>query len=286
MTLLLAIAACGPAPAQLLDANNALVGTDLQVRGLSSAVGSDILLDWSELETDLMDRPMHAEAVDRVELLIFNRLSQDQVIEGLEQDTLVQTDLLLYQSCEPHDSSCLLSEFGLHGSTAPLVESFVDDGHTWLLVLSESGAAGTRELAFLEPRAGGEETVFVGADSSHLELDADLGQALKVRSGVDWSELTVDVQGHPLSLLELDRARLGRFELPVEELQARLPELEQLAVETWTMDIEGRASLELSELSGPRQLHTLDADSTWLLSLECSTCALPLPRALTLLEAP
>jgi hypothetical protein len=285
--LLLSAMACGPRAALITDAHNARISTQLDIGALPSAASHDVVLDWSGLDTDVLGQPLDPSTVDRAELLIFNRLTQDEVVQGLVDDDLVQTDLLLYQVCEVTRPSCALSEFGLYGSTAPLVESFIDDGHTWLLVLSDEERDGAVGLAFPEPSDAGSEQALVLPETSSLELQVELAglDALPVASRLDWSELTVGVQGHELSLRDLDVARLGRFSQPVEELEGRLPELSSLAEATWTGSIEGRTSLDLAELEGPELLTELDEDATWLLALECSSCPMPLPRALLEIEA-
>ena len=285
MFILLALA-CVPGAARITDDHNALVETQLDVGQLASAEGSDVVVDWSELDEDILGRPLDPATVDRVELLIFNRLSQDEVVQGLVDDDLVQTDLLLYQVCEPAETACALSEFGLYGTKAPLVESFVDDGHTWLLVLGDQDRDGAVGMVFLQPSPVGEERLLLQPGDSALALSVELASrpALSVRERLEWSGLTLDLQGHALALGDLDQARLGRFEGSIEDLEDRLPDLASLAQATWTTSIEGRTSLSLSDLEGAEPFDDLDHEHTWLLALECSSCPLPLPRVLLELQ--
>lgn len=269
MMSLLSTLACGPSAALVTDPHNARISTELEIGAIPAAASQDVVLDWSGLDRDILGQPLDPSTVDLAELLIFNRLSQDEVVQGLAEDNLVQTDLLLYQVCETTGSSCMLTEFGLYGSTAPLVESFVDDGHAWLLVLSAEGRDGALGLAFPEPSLSGPERVELLPGTSSLELEVELAdrEALAVEGRIDWSGLSTDVQGHELSLRDLDRARLGRFSQSVEELEGRLPELSGRAEATWTASIDGRTQLDLSELEGPEPLLELDPSSTWLLAL-------------------
>ena len=67
------------------------------------------------------------------------------------------------------------------------------------------------------------------------------------------------------------------------EIESRFVELDSLAEETWTADIEGLTELSLSELEGEREYPGVDGDSRWLLALSCGSCDTPVPRVLMVL---
>ncbi len=278
------VLACAPGDGEVRDAHNAATTVELEVGSLAAAEASDAWLDWGGLDEDLAGLDLEPSSVHRAELLVFHLLDADEVVEGLASETLRQGDLFAYRECASQSVGCSLSDFTLHGADDSVAPYFLPDQLTWLLSLRDD-LGRVRSLAFLEPSPEGPGQVVVQPDTSSLSVVSDLASrpVVLVEDRLDWSGLVHDTQGRELDPRRVDGLRLGRFDLAVEELEGRLPQLEELAEELWVAEIDG-VSIALEDLDGPRTLEQLDRDWTWILALDCSSCLVPLPRALVVLE--
>lgn len=258
----------------------------------------DARLDWSGLSTDMLGLPLDPQADVRHGVLArFGTLTPAELAQALAHDVLPQGDLLLYGTCPPDEGAgCALSDFTLAGNDLEAEQAFEEGPGTWLVALTSLSAEGTvryRSLLVLEPRPEATQSTASFAEGAcrfELEVDLDAGAPVRVPVGevpvVDWSGLTVDGRGAPLPLSRVDRLRLARFDdLGLAELEARLPELPQLADAAWMWDVQGASSVSLAEAPlGGTTFAGLTGEGLWLLSLECASCTSPMPLFLAVVE--
>lgn len=259
---------------------------------------TDARLDWSGLSSDMLGLPFDPLAAGITGVLThFGTISAEDLAVAVASDAIPQGDLVLYGTCDPGGTGgCSLSDYGLAGNDLEAEASFTPGVGTWMAALSsfdEEGAVRFRSLLVLEPdeAATGDTATFEeGACRFELEVELDAGQPLRVPVDtvplLDWGALTVDGRGAALALQRLDRLRVAHFDtLGLSELEGRLPELVGLADSTWTWDVGGASSADLSELSKQgTSFQGFAADGLWLLSLECATCTSPMPLYLTVVE--
>ncbi len=276
----------------LTDAHNFSYTSELDVATAPLMEAADGEVEWGSLTTDIRGRALDpATGVDEALLLLFHQLSAEEVMDAVATDTLAQEELSAYFICEPDDSSCQLSEFCLFMTCLDPPDYFTADRGTWMVMLSSTDEQGGLSMLFVEPDAGSTATTAsIDDDSAALLLDADLSSAepLQILDGpeivVDWSGLTRNGLGNGLALHQIDGLEVASYDLTAEELQDQFLLLDDLPSQRWTMDVEGTATADLSELAGDSPFGGIDEDHLWLLALRCSTCLNPIPPFLTVLE--
>ena len=276
--------------AQVTDTNQFSYTSTLSCTPVQAQAQADVCLDWSGLTQDIQGHAVD-EGITQVDLVLFRDLSWTEILDGLTEDSLTQAEVGLYVECEPSGASCCLDEFEIFGSSEAISEQFKEGSGNWLFSLTTEGVHGSRTLACLEPMDDSETVlVEVGDDSASLELDVDLGagQPVLVSTSpeleLDWSGLSIDGLGNELTHDRIDRVELASYELPAQELGEQFFDLRELATGSWALDISGRTSVKLSELEGDSAFLGVDADSTWLAVLWCSSCENPVPKAVFVLE--
>jgi len=281
----------GCSSCELLDTHSASLQSSLQAESVALVEGSDARLDWGELQTDMLGRvdPQVQEAW----LFVFPSLSEEDILQGLAEEALSQSEVSTYMTCTSPKDTCTLSEFVILGHYLVPSSDFLEGTGSWLIALQGTEGQGLHSLAFIRPESDDASAGYSFSDgSAALEAAANFTDAapLQVAPGVslelDWSSLTQDPWGREIALSQLDRLALRRFDQTPEDLQERVLELDDLALESWELTPGGSFQASLSDLQGDSEFTGIDAESTWLLGLYCSTCNLPLPHALVVLEAP
>lgn len=298
LLLLVPLTACAPeaegepcTACALTDANTFAYESELHIGTLPLPERTDVLLRWDGLVRDLRGEALDSSSITEARLVAFRGLSPEEVTDGLSNDALEQAEVSAYATCAPEDAACALSAFGMFGNTLDIPQYLVEGYATWLLALGGDGVDGVDGLAFLAPRADSDVAeVRVEDAGSSLAADVDVCSLTPVvvaryQAGIslDWSGVTRDGRGAPLNPETVDELWVGRFTEPVEELGARAFELETLAEQVWTMDVEGRTAADLSGLAGDEPFHGVGSDGTWVAALRCRGCTNPAPRVLTIL---
>ena len=175
---------------------------------------------------------------------------------------------------------------GADGSLQFVEQYFVTGTGTWLAALL-TPVKTIASVVFLLPDPGAHDDTVQILDATttlavELELEALTPITVPMGAGfaVDWSSLELDGLGNPISAGALDRLLLGRFDADLAELEERGPALLVSAEELWTIEVEGYRA-DLAGLCPSEGFCGVDADSTWLLALSCSTCLNPAPLFVT-----
>lgn len=269
----------------LTDDLNYDYAPDLTAPSWQVAPGVDLRVSWADLTTDLLGHALDPASLDRALLLVFPELTPDEILDGLAHDTIDQPDVTLAMTCTPQESRCALSDFHLAGNHLDVHQYLLEGSGTWLVAPGREGEAGIATLALFAAQEGAEpvEERSIAQGEAALQVEVDLAPrgAIAVQEGafpvLDWSGLTVDALGNPISLSRTDRLRVGRYDLDEQELEERFLDIELLAVETWEVDTTGQTSWDTARISG---FPGFTAGDTWLVVLECSTCMNPAPRFL------
>ena len=290
-----------PEPVLLQDGNNYAFSGILDGPSFPLAEYSDVSLSWASLTEDLQCHPLDpVEDIDNVALMIFPRLSEEEVELGLANDSLEQVDLGVYLSYEPFgDTEVSLTELTFFGTDADIEAEFYEGHGAWLLVLTTGTTigVGSRMIAFMTPTA--EEPAMTGEIRDGCEVldahaDLEALEAVPVSSTgpwtLDWSALRVNAIGQPFQPLDVSEVMLARYPYSREELQARFLDLELIADRTWTAPHLSGTQVDLSTLvdeadgssfSGFTAGSGSAEAETWLFALRCGTCANPAPPFLT-----
>jgi hypothetical protein len=290
--LLLGLLACGGTETIVLtDAQNYAFTSMISADCQTIPAGQDSRVDWSALTADILGNTLDpAKDVDTLQLALFPDLTSEQVLAGINDDTLAQSDVAGFADLQPPDGTTesTLSAFDTMGT--PLdVAQIVADGSTYLLNAStqlEDGRVRYDTFTFLCPTATDEAaTIALAPDSATLEWTVDLDGAEPIdmlgakKIIVDWSELTQNGSDLEIDLADIDRMLLARYDEDLAAIEADFLRVEALAEDTWSADVEGWGDWPLSDLESPEgeAFTGFEGDGTWILALQCTTCINPAP---------
>lgn len=293
--LLALLAACGGAPVDppctdcvLTDAMNYHYAPTLTAPVRPVPSRTDPRIVWDGLTHDLQGHPVDAASLDSANLLVFRDLTPDEVLDRVAHDQLAQSELRIIASCTPEVPSCRLSDFALGANRFDPSQYFEPDSGTWLVSVSRAGTPGSASLLFLEPQDAAPvvEDVVVADGDATLALDVRFSaeRPAVVAEGapaLDWSGLTVDALGNDVELSRFDQLYVARYDEDLATLARDFLDVEQLAEDSWQLDVAGRTGAALSELEA---FPGVDAAHRWLLALRCTTCRNPAPRFVTVLD--
>lgn len=280
-------------PVALTDASNYAYTAALSIGTSPILAAADATLDWSGLTTDLRGFPMNpATDVVGVDVVWLRDLSEDEAEAALVAGEITQASVGLFATVQPFPGSTGvdLGELDLYGSPFDPARYMTVEGGSWIARIATMQNSDAM-VRFLDPPSG-DATVALDDTSATLDFEADLGTLAPVAldgTVVDWSGLTRDSRGaaiDPLDLQELWIARYDAFD--VATLQERFFQLETLANATYTVNVYGESSVDLTtarDASGAA-FSGVDADATWLLALRCLVCTQPAPVYLTVLTPP
>ena len=273
----------------LADAHNFELDTVLAGESTALASGQEATFSWEDATTDLLGRPLTScEALQSASIWLFPALTSEELLSGLAQEQLPPGSLGAIWNCVPESCACDFADFVFVGHAFESAVDFVPDRGTWSLLLSGGEIPGVRMLALFEPDVTETNTALsvpdAGVTGEALADWAD-AEALVIDTEepvLDWSDLTVDGWGNSLGDSALDRLQIDRLDVHVSDLETQLGALDTLSLERWEASLGGATRLALSELEGG--FPGVDLESTWLLTLWCSTCRLAVPRVAVLLE--
>jgi len=264
---------------------------------------SDLNIDWSKLDKDLLCHDVELPSGIRNLTLLRFDMSREDVAKRLAGDPISASEL--YDVYYGHktagkSTSAMLSDFTtLTGSkTLDVGETYVEGDITYLLIAlsSESLGVGARSMVFLNPSADSVVSdVEFEPGCGILDFEAKLREPLSVpKTGpwpIDWSELEVDGQGNPTSFAGVDQLLVGFFpDRDVKSIEDKIFDIEQDASPLYELPLTGATSADLSDAhergNAAKKFPGFDqdGDGTWLFALTCKTCQNPQPIVLTVLE--
>ena len=273
----------------LTDENNFEFSSVIDADSVVVPSQEDSTVDWSALDADILGEPVSATAdVGALSIVRFGGLSQEEVIDGINNETLKQSDLTGFVSYAPQgETSTSLSQFSISGTSVDVENDIVEDLGTYLISVEDT-EGDYLTFVFFEPTVGAPPaTIAVTGQSAVLSysLDLDAGTPLLADDGeqvvVSWSQLTTNGSGYAMVLSNIDTLMLARYTLPLSDLEANFLQLEELADELYQVDVTGLGSYDLMELDG---FAGFSGEGTWLLALRCSTCVNPSPPFVGLFE--
>jgi len=297
MIALLLLAACVKDTVTLVldDAQNYAIESSLTAESTTIASGTDTTVDWSGLTVDIQGKTMDpATDVSEVQIVRFSSLTEEQILEGINTDSLEQSDVTGAATFNPEsgDTDALLSEFGFFNVSIDPAEEVVEGMGTYLVSI-KSDVYWYRSFSFFLPVVGAPVVpVIIDNESAVLTLsvEMDAGDALEAPRSkqyiVDWTELTTDGYGREIDLSNLDLMMLGRYTQDLSELESTFTFLEEMAEEKYTGSIESVGSIDLATMLDDAGNPFVDftGDGTWVLALRCSTCINPAPPFLAIVE--
>jgi len=285
----------------VLDVNNYSYTANLSLTSVALEALADNTIDWSALTVDFRGRPVVPTDVDWVTLASI-WLSQEELIEKIDTNTLLMSDVGDYREVYPVDATSVqFSDLSVLGDAFPYDAEFVvDDELTWLLSVWKKNERGQQEILtslFVVPSdTGGATSVNVANDSANITFEANLSDTPVVAPadaeayGLNWTAVNTDVNGAEFDELLADTLRIAHLsESSEDDVQAVFLSLDIAADETYFLDIFADRSVD--DLAAATAIDGtpfpgFTADGTWILSFECtdSSCFSPAPLFLTVVE--
>ena len=278
------------------DPNNYSFEGEISFPDISVAPAVDAQVDWSAIAQDIQCHAMDPSSIKTVALLRFQNLNKEETTQKINNDTLRESDLSNYidWTNESAATSLMLSEMEFFGNPVLPEDYMLPDYGTFLLTLATGDQLGTgiRAVSFITPTTGESNTLITVPDPCGL-LDytvslQSLSPTLAPSEGpylMDWSALTVDGRGKLFSDEAIDQIVVGHYnDLTVADIEAQFLDLELLADEIWRMPVANATRADLSLLDGDTPFTSFTADGLWILGLQCSVCANPAPRFLTVVQ--
>jgi hypothetical protein len=289
MTLLLI--ACGGAPIELEDAHNFSYEATLDPPTAELAELADSEFVWDGLETDLLDQDLDPGSITELSIAVFDGYELAELLDLLIRDELPQSALSLYVSAPPN-SPARFSDFGLQNDDLHPEQYFEVGSGTWLMAWTsgDETSSQTERLLLLEPTPDGPTTATLPPRGGELEASADFLSLTPLRAPegapeVDWSGLTRDAQGGDLPLQQIDLLRVSWLpETDLDLLGREFVELESRLDKDWRLPLVSTVRADLAELEGDEPFTGFTDEGTWLLSLSCERCSLPVPSFVTVVE--
>jgi hypothetical protein len=282
----------------LTDANNYAYTSALSAGYLEVGLAADFTADWSALDADLLGHTVDPAAdVDNVWLVQFPNHTEDELLQLLTEDSLLQLDIgavAQFKNTE-EATSANLATFVFPPAAAINPETdFVDGSGTWLL-RATTGLVTTRMFTFVRPtETSTNHALSLSSDSATLAFSADLASLNDFSFAgsfapytVDWSGLEHHANGNEIELDRLDQLTLARYDgKTVADLEDQFLDIELIANETYTADVYGMTSVDLSALvsTGGAAFTDFTPDSLWLMVLRCTACTNPAPPFVTVIQ--
>ena len=256
---------------------------------------ADITVDWSGLETDILDRSMDPTEVDQILLVRIDDATPEEVLADLAMDDLKQSDVYGIAEYWPPAgiTSAVLSDFQVVPAGSILEPSeILEPGPTYLLAAITESLGGVRMLGFMDAQEESEvQTVSLDISTASLTYTVGLEHGERIQGVgnlVDWADLTQDMVGKALKLNKLDELIVGRYTVTTEEIESDFLRVKELADDLWEVNVEGLPGLVdltgLVSVQGTSFERFTGAD-TWLVGLLCGTCYNPAPLFLGRVEA-
>ena len=285
----------------LSDDNQYAYEALLDAEVIEVAPGADAEVDWHSVSRDLQGHTVATADISEALLIGFLDLSPAEVAAELAADTLRQDSIAVWLTATSSSGHAKFSDFSLMGNHLD-AQKYVQPGVTWLVAVREPGSARIASMVFVTANAAAERResrttggpraeVVLDNESSVLDVDVDFVSAEQVWVAsnepalvLDWSDVSADGLGNPLSFPTVTDLFLGRFSQSRSELQAGVFDLEMTAEESWTMRLGGSSWANLSSLQGKTPFTGVSDDETWVMLLACSQCLNPAPRLVAFLS--
>ena len=268
----------------LADEHNYALDVSMELEVLTAAPWTDLEVCWDDLSADLHGEELHPlEEVVEVEVVRFDDLSAEEVLDKLVGCGLRQADVSGHVNADigvPSDGCIRLSELDFLGTSMDPTEE-MDPDASYLLIFYARGALAWLALLELDEDSAVTE-LHLDPDAGAVLADADLVDTTPIpfvpscSSWVDWTGLQAGAGTCELKLSDIERLRLGRFDIGRAELEEAFPSLEQQALELWEADVDGLPGFDLVDLPASdlgQAFEHLDPSYTWVLALDCDSCS-------------
>jgi hypothetical protein len=304
----------------LHDADNYSSTGSLTIPVIETAAAADIQVCWNNLQKNLLCHDITSgteTSIDNVGFAKIPRIGQMDVEQRLATGQDVTNLVATYgqiKTAQTTGGCTMLSALANQTSTAnPTIVPATDyteavdatgTSTTQYLMLFTHGTvegAGAQGMVFIKPRSTSTNMMVEAPDACStvppiLNFSAVLGTSVSIPAAgpwkVDWSQLTKDSFGNTLDFArtKVDKVDVGFYQGKTPaDLQANFLDLDQPTFYTSLYSVAATAGQKWVDLMGAKDtggaaLDFTRTDGTWAVAVLCSTCSVPAPVALTVLQ--
>ncbi len=285
------------------DQNSYTSTSSLTIPVVATTPAVDLNVCWTDLMKDILCHDVSATAdIDTVSFLQIPRLSKTQIQEKLAKGTLSQNEVALYREFQPTGSTTCanLSTFAFGPTLVPATDYVTAADKTYMMLFSTgtTPGSGAKSMVFLDPVASSTNTMVAapasGCDILTFQADLTTRTPLPIPTDgpwvVDWSQITKDSMGNKVQFQFIDSLMVGYYEgKTVADLQAMFKDIDRVATKLWNVDIPtGRKYMDLAMAKDTTGAafpgFTGASTGVYAVALLCSTCQVPAPVALSILQ--
>lgn len=288
--------------------NNYTTTSKLTIPHVQAAPATDLNVCWTTLGTDLLGHAVSPTTdIDGVTFLQIVNLTEDQIATQFAAGKFETSSVKMYRDFRvdhtlTQPSTCAtLSEFKLGASYLVPAQDFTADPSVKYMLLFAKGntpGSGSKTMVFLDPVGAATDTLVNAPEGSGiLQFAADLTTPAPVSipaAGpyvVDWSQLTRDGAGGTVIYQKLDSLLVGYYPgLSVADLQARCLDYDRIPGSTlYQVAIpQGATSADLATTQTAAGVAFPGfvglSSGVWAVGLLCSSCQVPAPVAIAILN--
>jgi hypothetical protein len=288
----------------LRDTNNYTSQSTLTIPVVQTAPGADLDICWGNLSKDILCHALSpAMDIDNVSFLQIQNLTRPEIAAKLAAGQLATSEVKIYRDfhVDPTSgSSCVkLSALSLGTTVVSPAQDYVEGADKQYMVLFSTGTtpgSGSRTMMFIQPVAGSTNTSITAPDGCGiLQFSADLTtpQPLTIPVAgpwvIDWSAITHDAMNNTVIFQYIDRLLVGYYAgKTVADLEAQFLDIELIATSLFQVSIPtGARTADLAnakDAGGAAFPGFAMRDGVWAVGLLCSTCQIPAPVALSILQ--
>jgi len=296
----------GPTPVGnvvIKDVNNYKATSTLTIPKVQATPATDINICWDGISNDLQCHSLNVSSdINSVTFLQLTNFSEAkiQIALGTGQDFSKNVMMAGTHTIAAGETCAKLSSFSLYGGVGtinPALNYVAATDKTYMLLFSKGTTVGmgAKTMLFLEPTDGSQNaTVNAQPGCNILDFKPDITspQALSIpKNGpwvIDWSLLTEDGLGNTVNFSLIDSLEVGYHAgQTVADVQANFFDLETKATSLYEVEVpKGVTYVDLN--SATRISGTVpdlsQTQGVWALALKCSTCQVPAPVALAILN--
>jgi hypothetical protein len=288
----------------MTDENNYTATSSMKIPSVRTKAGADLSICWDKLTQDFQCHDMvPTQDITAVSFARFLAMSaadiSDLIANGRDFDPYDYKQFLVKERA-PGTTCTTLSALnvGGKGAVVPSTEYVVASDKTYMLFFSSGKIIGTggRSMVFLEPSTTSEETsVSAPSGCGMLDFKAHLTDLKKLdvpTAGpwvLDWSQITRDGLGNQVFFQNIDSLMFAYYagKTPTD-LESVFLNLELIPDLYYDMEIpvgDKHADLADGKARDGTAFPGFDrTDGTWLVALRCSSCKIPTPVALGILN--
>ncbi len=302
----------GPATtgnASIKNENNYTVTSKLTIPVAPTAPGANLTTCWTMLKTDLLGHPVDSTStttnIESVNFLQVVKLTQEQIAAEFAAGTFdSNSSVKLVRSFRvadaPGTTCAALSAFHTgQDYLGPQDYVVPTDPNTNYLLLFAHGVVpgqGTKTMTFIAPTTGSAVSEVDAPEGKPLlQFAADLDKPkVNIPAGgpwvIEWSQLTQDGMGGDVIYQNIDSLLLGFYPgMGVADLQAQALDYDRIPTATiyHVAILDGARSVDLATAqtdAGQAFSGFSQTNGVWAVALQCSTCYLPSPIAVVILN--